>query len=128
MEAAQPHWELSEDRTTLTIVFPTTPQVRFRLSAETTDSLLQNVGMMRSAMVPQHSTDDPRGKKVEAILKPMWATELDLMLQDPLLHIRDPRFGILSYSIPREEAIRLGQTLIDLANSPAQAPPSETPN
>lgn len=63
MTTEQPKWELSEDRRTLTISFPTRPPTSFQMDAATLEGFFRYAAHMRSMMDPPASTDDPRAKK-----------------------------------------------------------------
>jgi hypothetical protein len=125
---ARPELELSEDRETLTITITRDPVVGLSLDAHATDFIIHEIGKARAAMEPPHSLDDPRGKPVEAILAPRWAVESDRLTPDLILHIRDPRFGILAFAIPRDQARTLAETLNSLLAAPDHTPPSEKPS
>jgi hypothetical protein len=117
-------WKLDEDKTAITGTFPTEPPMRCKLKTAAVDDLLCAVGMLRARMLPQHSHEDPRRKRTEAVINPPFAAESELMNGDILFHIRDPRFGTLSFMLPRERARQLGQSLIRLASAPRAAPAS----
>jgi hypothetical protein len=100
-----------------------------QLDAAGVDELLRGVGSLRAHMLPEHSYDDPRGKKHEGVtVNPRWATEHDLMFAQVLLHLRDARYGILSFLLPREEARNLGQLLLDLGSDSPPEPHSNKTN
>ena len=122
-EMTGPNWKLEDDRKMVTVTFPTSPPVALLLDAAGVDHLLRGLGSLRANMLPEHSYDDPRRQKRENVTpNPRWATEHDLMYGQALLHLRDARYGTLSFLIPREEAQRLGQSLIDLASAPPPQP------
>ena len=116
----RPAWKLEEDRKKVTINLATDPPVSLELETAAVDELLRSLGSLRAHMTPEHGYDDPRGKKTEgAIINPRWAVETELMNRDILLHIRDPRFGTLSFLLPRDIARQMGQALLDLSEGPA---------
>jgi hypothetical protein len=124
-----PNWSVDEDRMTLTVTFPTSPPVAVELKADGVDDLLRGVGILRASMIPEQPNVDPRGKQHDnVILDPRWATEHDLLNEDVLLHLRDPRYGTLSFLLPRKDAQALGQSLIDLASTPLPAPKPKRAN
>ncbi|KWV59982.1 hypothetical protein AS026_27165 [Rhizobium altiplani] len=108
----EPQWELDDEFKTLTITFPTDPPVAFVLDTESLSKLIEGAGQIRAEMPPPHDETWEGGKMVDAVLDPRWYTEPDALLGEPLLHIRDPRYGWLHYALPRESARALGTLLI----------------
>ena len=123
-----PDWKLEDDLKTLTVSFPSNPPVALKLDAAGVQDLLANLGEFRSFMKPEIEKDWTPGQRAGAIPDPRWMVEPELMRGNSFLHLRDPRFGWLHYVIPREEARKLGQLLIALADAPppglGQARPS----
>ena len=118
-----PDWKLEDDRKTVTLTFDTEPRVSLKLDVGAVEEILANLGDFRGGMTPEVKRNWVGGQKVQAVPDPRWYTEPDLMRGDSLLHIRDSRFGWLSYLLPREEARKLGQLLIEQANTPDPAQP-----
>jgi hypothetical protein len=126
---AGPDWKLEDDRKLVTAAFPTNPPVELKLDAAGVDELLNSVGKLRAHMLPEHNYDDPRGKRRDGVTpNPRWATETDLMFGHVLLHLRDSRYGTVSFLMPPEAAQKLGQSLIDLASAPLPQPGSGKAN
>ncbi len=123
-----PDWKLDDDLKTVTLTFDTEPRVSLKLGVDAVEDILANLGEFRGGMSPEVKRDWAGGQKVRAVPDPRWYTEPDLMRGDSLLHIRDPRFGWLSYLLPREEARKLGQYLIEQANAPDLAQPQGKAN
>ncbi|MGO9545225.1 MAG: hypothetical protein ACLPPF_10565 [Rhodomicrobium sp.] len=123
-----PDWKLEDDRKIVTLTFDAEPRVSLKLAVDAVDDILANLGEFRGGMTPEVKRDWAPGQKVRAVPDPRWYTELDLMRGDSLLHIRDPRFGWLSYLLPREEARKLGQYLIEQANTPDPPQPKGKAN
>jgi hypothetical protein len=117
-------WKIDEDRKTITITFSAEPPISLKLNTEEVDGLLGRLGALRSHMLPEHSYFDPRGKTAKAIVNPRFATETERLNEDIILHIRDPRYGTLTYMLPRENAASLGRSLVGLASGPRLGPPS----
>ncbi|EPE94980.1 hypothetical protein [Rhizobium grahamii] len=111
-ENDEPEWELDEELSTLTITFPTDPPVALVLDAEAVSELIEGAGQVRAKMRTPHSEDWQGGQMVDAVLDPRWHSEPDVLLEESLLHIRDPRFGWLHYALPRESAKALGKLLL----------------
>ncbi len=105
------------------LTFDTEPRVSIRLDVDAVDEALAKLGEFRGAMTPEMKKDWVQGQKVKAVTDPRWFTEPELMRGDSLLHLRDLRFGWLSYLLPREEARRLGQYLIEQAAAADPAQP-----
>jgi hypothetical protein len=122
-----PTWNLSADRRTVTLTFPTDPPVALHLDAAKVDDLLARLGEFRASMEPETPRDFALGQKVGAIPDPRWVTEPDLMYGASLLHLRDPRFGWLHYLFPPHEARNLARLLQAQAdNQPPGPPPGRT--
>ena len=118
-------WALSEDQQTVTLTFTLDPPVALRMGASTADSIMRNLGEYRAVMRPQVPTDLPADRRPKPIADPHWTMELVMMTGDLLLHLRDPRYGWLTYTIPRAEAHKLRgalNELLSLRPGPATAP------
>jgi hypothetical protein len=115
------HWNLEDDRMTVTVTFSTEPPVSVEIDTAEVESIVQNLGTFRGFMLPETPAEWPAERSVDAFPDPCWRVEAELMTGDSLLHIRDPRFGWLHFLLPREAARLLGNTLI----SQADAPPAE---
>lgn len=122
------HWSLDENGQNVTISFASTPPIALRLSTAEVDSVLKNLGKFRSAMKPPVPTRPKRAPKVAAVADPAWAIEPELLLGNALLHLRDTRFGWLHFNIPREEARKLGEHLIGLADAQPPGPRQSKPS
>lgn len=118
-----PHWKLDDEGKCVTVTFPTDPPISLKLDATEVDVLLSNLGDFRALMQPEHHRISPVGQTVQAIPDPMWYTQPDAMAGNPLLHIRDPRYGWLHYMIPRDEARKLAGFLQTQADAPPLEPP-----
>ncbi|WP_024276265.1 hypothetical protein [Hyphomicrobium sp. 802] len=55
----QPHWSLSDDKTTLVLDLPTTPSARMELDADEVDNLIAALADLRSRMTPSVPMADP---------------------------------------------------------------------
>lgn len=51
-------------------------------------------------------------------------TRAEAMNSNALVHIRDPRYGILSYLVPKHEAVNMGQALVNIGTAPIPKPPA----
>ena len=111
-EDDEPLWELDQELSTLTISFPTDPPVALVLDAAAVSELIEGAGQVRAKMATPHSEDWQAGQMVDAVLDPRWYSEPDALLEESLLHIRDPRYGWLHYALPRQSAKALGKLLL----------------
>ena len=122
-----PDWKLEDDLKTLTVSFPSNPPVALKLDAAGVQDLLANLGEFRSFMTPEIEKDWTPGQRAGAIPDPRWMVEPELIRGNSFLHLRDPHLAGCT-TIPREEARKLGQLLIALADAPppelGQARPS----
>lgn len=107
----EPEWELSEDRTTIRITFPTQPPIALELDASGVDMFLESLGTFRSVMTPGIPKGLPNGL-VKSVPDPSWHVDKDALTGKVALHIRDTRYGWLHYLIPSPEAGYLS-TLLD---------------
>ncbi len=123
-----PNWKLEDDLKTVTVTFPTNPPVALKLNVSEVEDMLKNLGMFRSGMQPEAPKTFAMGQKVSAVPDPIWVTEPDLMLGNSLLHLRDPRFGWLHYLLPRDEARKLGNYLLQQADAPSLGQPQGKAN
>lgn len=120
-----PNWELSDDGKHVTVTFPSIPPVALKLDAGQVDEVLRNLGEFRANMTPEHSATFAPSRKVGAVPDPKWYTEPEVMQGHTLLHLRDPRYGWLSYLLPRPEASKLAGYLKEQAEAP-QTPASRS--
>lgn len=123
------HWELGEDRQTAALTLPANPPVTIKMNVVAVEEMMKILGNLRSAMLPEIPTALTPGQTVRAIKNPAWVTEPDAMIGDPILHVRDPRFGWLHYLIPRRHARKLGSLLQRQADAGSGLhPPTESIN
>ena len=80
------------------------------------DRLLAGLGEVRASMKPERTTEFAE-KSIRGITDPKWQTQPMPMSPDSLVHIRDPRFGWLSYVLPQASAARLGRFLVAQAST-----------
>ena len=121
-----PDWKLEDDLKTVTVTFPSDPPVALKLDADEVDDTLRNLGEFRASMDPPIPEDHPLGQKTGAIPDPKWVTEPEIMAGNSLLHIRDPRFGWLHYLLPRVEARKLAEFLLNQTDQPPEQAPEKT--
>jgi hypothetical protein len=107
----EPSWKLDDDRQTVTVTFPSDPPAVLKLSAAGVDSLLHGLGGLRTLMQPQPAPDFATGQQFTAVPDPSFVTEVDGLQGNPVIHLRDPRFGWLHYMLPKERARSLGVSL-----------------
>jgi hypothetical protein len=125
---AGPNWNLEPDLQTVTVTFPTDPPVALKLNIGDVETMLANLGEFRAHMLPTVPSAYQLGQKVGVIPNPAWATEPDLLNNDTLLHVRDPRFGWLHYLIPRQEAMKLVGFLQNQVAAPSLEQKSDKAN
>ena len=117
-----PTFSLDSDRRTVTVSFPTTLPDEMKLSVGQVDDLLRHLGEMRARMKPVVPPQWKTGQQFNALRRPRWAAEPEVMAGDSVLHIRDLRYGWLHYVFPREIARKLGRLLIAQADAPLPRP------
>jgi len=123
-----PDWTLEDDHKTVAINFPTDPPVALRLEASQVEDILLRLGEFRAMMVPEVPADWSGERRVYAVPDPRWHTQPDMMQGDSIIHIRDPRFGWLSYVLPKESARKLGEHLVKQAEAPDPTQPPDKAN
>lgn len=107
----------------VSMTIPTEPEeTTVVIDTGTVVDILNNLGDFRSAMKPEVPKEWKPGQKVLAQVDPIWYTEPEMMQGNTLLHLRDQRYGWLHYLIPRPEAKKLGQLLIQQAEIPSPEP------
>ena len=114
------HFDAASDRLLITIGVAVCA-----FDAAGVDKLLPGLGDARSNMKPEF-TADITGDPMNIVRDPTWRTMAIALVPDPIVHIRDPRFGWLHYALAAESAKRLGQSLVDLADKAARVPISGT--
>jgi hypothetical protein len=85
------------------------------------DKLLTGLGKARAMMKSKVPADLEDGSVV-VVRDPTWRTMSTPLTADPLLHLRDSRFGWLHYALPRDSARTLAVALTKLADAPAPTP------
>ena len=121
-------WRLKNDREAAAVTFSTDPPVTMTLTLNGVKSMIEKLGELRAAMIPEEPTIFIPGPTITAISNPSWTTEPELFQGDSLLHLRDPRFGWLHYCIPRDEARQLGRHLLAQADNPPPDMATGKPN
>jgi hypothetical protein len=111
-------WKLEDDRQHLTVTFLSNP-TPVKLDVNDVEELLKRLGQFRSNMLPETPEALVDGTVVTAILNPDWRTELDQKSGATLLHVRDQRYGWLTYVIPRVAARKLASLLQEQVGSPS---------
>lgn len=109
------HYDAASDRLLFTI-----GDAVCAFDAAGVDKLLAGLGEARSNMKPEY-TADITGEQMNVVSNPTWRTMGIALAPEPLLHIRDPRFGWLHYALAIDSAKRLGLSLVDLADKAAPA-------
>ena len=110
-------WKVDNHLNTMTITFPTSPNVAIRWTADQVDEHLRKLGELRSKMKPPHPRNFALGQVFRGIANASWATETDTMLGNSILHIRDPRYGWLYFLFSKEDARKLATLLQKQAGS-----------
>lgn len=95
---------------------------KLEMNATELDAFIQALGHARGSIAPFPPSELPVGTMV-AINDPAWVAAHQPGAGGSFLHLRDPRFGWLSYVLPRKEAAYMGALFIHMAA--AQAPPLE---
>ena len=113
-------WKTTEDRTIAILQFTNNKSIELVLKAEDVDRLLKALGDMRGTMVPPHPASLPRDGKVLALTDPAWLITNEIMAGEPLMQIRDHRYGWIAFKFTRAAAVKLGQVLITHAEKPLE--------
>jgi hypothetical protein len=121
--------EITEDLGTLALVLPADHTKRFvhngrdvvgfSVSTLFLEQILAELSAARRQMLPSITERWPAGTTVTADRDPKWSIEHDQLAGDPLLHLRDPRFGWAHYILTKDQARKLGHALIAQADAPA---------
>lgn len=117
----EPAARLDPEARVMTLSLDGKPGDDVRLTAEQADRLVRTIGDARAKMQPPPQQNWAFGQTVSAIYDPRWTTEPDRSDGNTLLHIRDPRFGWLHYTVPRTTAQQLGTLLKKQAALPASS-------
>lgn len=107
---------LSKDRRQAQLVFTETT-----VDVDALKAIISALGELRSAMLPEEPGEFVPPQPVLAISDPPWTAEPEQFDECILLHLRDPRFGWLSYSLPKSSAAKLGTHLLTLARAKTPA-------
>jgi hypothetical protein len=114
MEQAEITWALVEEKT----VRIELPKSSLDLTADELSAFIQRLGEIRMRMKPDIDRRPLKTMEYRTFLDPCWICQQELMRENSLLHLRDPRYGWLHFSLPREQAKKLGETLIQQAAKP----------
>lgn len=117
--------DLNEARDEASILLDLTPErtVTLKMDADTLSNFITKLGHSRDKMLPAVANKPPAATLVRAFPNPSVLVESDAMHGLPLVHVRDPRFGWLHYSMTKEHASKLGEALMRRA----QAEPEPMP-
>lgn len=93
------------------------------LSADDLSVMIASLGNLRDQMKPGHPERyvPPTGQPVNVILDPAWYISNDWLSGNPVIHIRDPRFGWLGYLIPTSEALKAADLLVRNSHPPEES-------
>lgn len=81
--------------------------------------LIDAFGDARSKMQPEYASDVSKDL-INVVRQPTWRTTATALTPEPIVHLRDPRFGWLHYALSVESARRLGQSLVKLADEASE--------
>jgi hypothetical protein len=112
-------WKLEDDRQHLTVTFLFRNPTPVRLNVSDVEELLKRLGEFRTNMLPEIPQALADGTVVTAISNPDWRTELQPETGATLLHVRDQRYGWLTYAIPRAAARKLASLLQEQVSAPS---------
>ena len=98
---------LRDDRESVAIRFPTEIDV----SAVELDELIAGLARVRSQMRPAYPNDAPPIDNRHLVNDPRWHGTWSTDKQTVELQIQHPGFGWLPYTLPRQEAAKLGSFL-----------------
>jgi hypothetical protein len=115
-----PTMAVAPSRNVVVVQHPTPPPPVYTLDLAAVENLLTVLGLMRTGLLPEVPAAWQPGTGVRAYRNPSWSIEVDQLAGDPLLHLRDLRFGWLHYVLDRAEARRLAHEL--LARCETEAP------
>jgi hypothetical protein len=96
---------------TVTITIQGDSLVEVSLDALEIDNHLRQLGELRARMNPQHSSSFDGSEKISTVFNPSLICEAERILAHRVLRIRDPRYGWLHYTIPRDIAEKLAEAL-----------------
>jgi hypothetical protein len=105
------NWKLDGHVDTVTVTFQADPPFEVVLDAAEIDDLLRNLGGLRAMMEPAHLLNFKKDGDINFIVDPRWEYDQETMLDQPVLRIRDPRFGWLHYVITPDTAKKLAAML-----------------
>lgn len=94
------------------------------LDAAGLDQLLAGLGKARARMKTKVPAD-MKGGSMDVVKDPTWRTMATPLSAEPLVHLRDSRFGWLHYALSRDSARSLATALATLVDAPVP-PPTET--
>jgi hypothetical protein len=116
----RPFFGVASNRREAVLRLPGKPPVG--MSLEEVEAVLSKLGIMRGNMVPEVAATWRPGQLTKNVYRnPAWSIETDVLTGDAVLHLRDLRFGWLHYIFTRNEARKLGQALLAIADAPAPA-------
>jgi hypothetical protein len=121
-------FDLSDDCASVAVHLDGGPDASVRLDADEIDRLLGELGEMRARMQPEVPYEPDLNGSFSVVSDPRWATHGEIMDGNSFFHVRDPRFGWLSYVLPRKEAQKLSVLLAKQADAGAAEPGSRSIN
>jgi hypothetical protein len=121
MEQDTAQWELKDHGKLITITLPTR---HLEFTADELAAFIHALGDLRSRMTPKIPQTLPVSDGHEAHQNPCYQCEQDHLRSGSLLHLRDPRYGWLHFLVPKNEARKLGEVLLQQARDEGLAPTS----
>jgi hypothetical protein len=91
----------------------------YSVSLDDLERMIAVYGTARAELLPAVIAQWAPGQMVTAHRDPSWSIERDQLAGDPLLHIRHEGFGWLHFIMNRDDARRIGQSLIAFADAPS---------
>ena len=99
-------WKL-DDPHHVTVTFLFSKPTPITLDVKGVEDLLENLGRFRMKMSPEIPRALAEGTEVFPVVDPIWRIQDDPKTGAIVISIRDPRYGWLTYAMPRETASHL---------------------
>jgi hypothetical protein len=92
-------------------------RITVQMDADALSKFIAQLADARSRMTPPVPNDPPTTATVRGIPAPRIEVEGEAMLGHGLVHLRDPRYGWLHYSLPHAQSRQVGEALLRRAGT-----------
>lgn len=116
-----PTMRMADDRRAVVVTWPDPPPARYTMSVERVEEMIAELHAARTQMLPAVPAvySSTPGVACLAMINPQVSIGRDAFGEQIVLHWRDPGYGWLHTAFDRDQALDLGQAIINAGGAPA---------